>query len=114
MAVKLMKLGAFDFIEKPFMDEDLINNIKAAFMLDQQRNNQNASNANIKDKVTELTEREREVFDQIIQGHPNKVIARNLEISPRTVEIHRAHVMRKLQARNLSHLVKMAVSAGIG
>ena len=66
------------------------------------------------ERLALLTERERQIFNRMVQGDPNKVIAAKLEISPRTVEIHRAHVMEKLQVKNLSQLIKMAILAQVG
>jgi len=113
MAVKALKRGAFDFIEKPFTDEVIINCIYNALEFDEKARNKNENVTKINELVAQLTMREREVFIHLIRGDLNKVIAAKLEISTRTVEIHRAHIMEKLQVRSLSHLVKMAILAGL-
>lgn len=116
LAVKAMKAGAFDFIEKPFDDESLIDCVRRALAeversADRNRGGETAASG--LDGLGQLTPRERDVLHQLIIGNPNKVIAYELGISPRTVEVHRARVMEKMQARNLSHLVRMALAAGI-
>src|SRR3546814_7907701 len=104
--------GAFDFIEKPFDDEGLLDCIRRApAPTGRGRSNETAS-AGL-DGLSQLTPREHDVLHQLIVGNPNKVIADELGISPRTVEVHRARVMEKMQARNLSHLVRMALAAGL-
>ncbi|MEQ9642093.1 MAG: response regulator FixJ [Alphaproteobacteria bacterium] len=113
MAVKAMKAGAVDFIEKPFDDESILESIHVALARGAKLQAETASAQVVEANVKRLTARERQVLEQVVQGHPNKVIAYNLSISPRTVEIHRARVIEKLQARNLSHLVRMAITAGI-
>jgi two-component system response regulator FixJ len=111
MAVQAMKAGAVDFIEKPFEDEVLIEALKrAAESIDRIAADDLGS---INHRLATLTDREREVFAAVVEGHPNKTIAYDLEISPRTVEVHRANVMAKMGARSLPELVRMAVSAGI-
>ncbi|MBI4006374.1 MAG: response regulator transcription factor [Gammaproteobacteria bacterium] len=113
MAVKALKRGAFDFIEKPFTDDVIINCIYNALEFHEKARNKNENVIKINELVAQLTMREREVFIHLIRGDLNKVIAAKLEISTRTVEIHRAHIMEKLQVRSLSHLVKMAILAGL-
>lgn len=114
LAVRAMQAGATDFIEKPFTDETILASIERALKQGESRRLDRARNAEILAHVERLTEREREVLDELVAGHPNKVIAHHLSISPRTVEIHRARVMEKMQARNLSELVRMALAAGLG
>ena len=114
LAVRAMRAGAADFIEKPFSDETILASIERALKQGESRRQDRARNAEVLAHAERLTEREREVLDELIVGHPNKVIAHHLSISPRTVEIHRARVMEKMQARNLSELVRMALSAGLG
>lgn len=109
IAVKAMKLGAVDFIEKPFKYEVIIESIHAALQRKEHDNTMALQMSSYLERLALLTERERQIYDHMVQGDPNKAIATKLEISPRTVEIHRAHVMEKLQVRNLSQLVKMAI-----
>ena len=109
IAVKAMKLGAVDFIEKPFKYEVIIGSIRDALQREEQDRDREVQVASYLECLALLTERERQIYDFMVQGDPNKVIAAKLDISPRTVEIHRAHVMEKLQVRNLSQLVKMAI-----
>jgi two-component system, LuxR family, response regulator FixJ len=113
MAVEAMKAGALDFIEKPFEDEVIIEAIKrAAAELDKQ--SPDADLSSIRTRLALLTDREREIFDGVVAGLPNKTIAYDLNISPRTVEVHRASVMAKMEARSLAELVRMALAGGIG
>ena len=113
LAVRAMKAGAADFIEKPFSDELIGTAIERALQLDQASQSARASAAKIRDHAALLTAREREVLEFLVAGHPNKVIAHRMSISPRTVEIHRSRVMEKMQARSLSELVRMALELGI-
>lgn len=111
MAVKAMKAGAFDFIEKPFTDDSLTASVEAAIARSADaRFSRQADGADV---FEPLTPRERDVLMQLVEGQPNKVIAYNLGISARTVEVHRARVMEKTGAKSLSHLVRMALAAGI-
>ncbi len=113
MAVKAIRAGAFDFVEKPFVDKTILDSINRA--IDQNRHPKSAesSTAEATQNLKNLTKREREVLSYLVEGLQNKVIAYQLGISPRTVEIHRARVMSKMQAKSLSHLVRMALAAGI-
>lgn len=112
LAVKAMKAGAFDFIEKPFNDEGLLDCVRRALAAAGRGKSTETALAGL-DGLSQLTPREHDVLHQLIVGNPNKVIAYELGISPRTVEVHRARVMEKMRARNLSHLVRMALAAGI-
>jgi two-component system response regulator FixJ len=112
MAVDAMKAGALDFIEKPFEDEVLIEAIKRA--ADRLDHKATVTDVDIEARLNRLTDRERQVFTGIVAGLPNKSIAFDLNISPRTVEVHRANVMTKMQARSLPELVRMALAAGFG
>jgi two-component system response regulator FixJ len=112
MAVTAMKAGAVDFIEKPFSDETLLDSIGRALEQSRQLSARVAVSADIAGRLENLTVREREVLDHLITGKPHKVIAHALNISPRTIEVHRGHIMRKLGARNLADLVRMAIAAG--
>ncbi len=111
MAVEAMQKGAVDFIQKPFRDQDLLDRVREALTTDQERREEQAKHAEVADRLARLTNREREVFDLVVTGKPNKVIAYELGVSQRTVEIHRARVMEKMQARSLADLVKMHMNA---
>lgn len=107
MAVEAMQKGALDFIQKPFRDQDLLDRIREALKADQRRRHEAQVHEEVENRIDKLTNREREVFDLVVTGKPNKVIAYELGVSQRTVEIHRARVMEKMQARSLADLVKM-------
>lgn len=107
MAVEAMQKGAVDFIQKPFRDQELLDRIREALATDEQRREKQQQHAEVAKRLDKLTKREREVFDLVVTGKPNKVIAYELGVSQRTVEIHRARVMEKMQARSLANLVKM-------
>lgn len=111
MAVRALKGGAVDFIEKPFRDNDLLASIERAIAL--LRPAVPSVDIELQSKIDSLSPREREVLEQLVIGRPNKIIAYELGISPRTTEIHRARVMEKMGAESLSHLVRMALAAGI-
>jgi len=113
LAVEAMKLGATEFLEKPFSDDVLLAAIRAALASEQDNARRSAELATINEKLASLSNRERQVLDGLIAGHPNKTIAYNLDISPRTVEIYRANLMTKMDASSLSELVRMALVAGI-
>jgi two-component system, LuxR family, response regulator FixJ len=113
MAVDAMKAGAFDFIEKPYDNNDLLDGIVRALEHAKQIHQQLVSVREVIDRIAGLTPRERDVLDELVAGQPNKAIARKLGISPRTVEIHRARVMEKMQSDSLAHLVRMTVAAGL-
>ncbi len=104
MAVKAFHAGAQDFVEKPFDAEELIKRMKIAI-------DQSAEALRCREVLQRLTPRECEVLKQVVAGHPNKIIAYNLGISQKTVELHRARVMEKTGAQSLSHLVRMAMKA---
>ncbi|HTZ77938.1 MAG TPA: response regulator FixJ [Stellaceae bacterium] len=114
LAVQAMKAGAVDFVEKPFEESTIVGAIRRAFDLGVETARAEAAGAEIGQRLQSLTAREREVLDALVAGKPNKIIAYDLAISPRTVEIHRARVMEKMQARTLSDLVRMALSVGVG
>lgn len=112
MAVDAMKAGALDFIEKPFADDVLIDAIKlAALRIAGHPANKDDASA-VKERLELLSEREREVLAGVVSGLPNKTIAYDLNISPRTVEVHRANVMQKMQAKSLPELVRQCIAAG--
>jgi two-component system, LuxR family, response regulator FixJ len=107
MAVQAMKDGAFDFLQKPFRDQDLLDRINGAIKQDAENRELVERHADLKRRVESLTPREHEVMGLVVDGRANKVIAIDLGLSERTVEIHRANVMEKMQARSVAHLVKM-------
>jgi FixJ family two-component response regulator len=108
MAVKTMKSGAIDFIQKPFRDQDLLDRINQALQIAQSSQEARREISTIQERVNTLTPREREVMDKVVKGCANKVIALDLGVSQRTVELHRARVMQKMGARSLAELVRLA------
>jgi two-component system, LuxR family, response regulator FixJ len=113
LAVRAMKAGAIDLIEKPFDDELLLGSVRRALAQAQGVREQAAVADAAKARIAGLSARERQVLELLVAGQPNKIIAYELDISPRTVEIHRAHVMEKMEAKSLSDLVRAAIAAGI-
>jgi two-component system response regulator FixJ len=113
MAVEAMRAGALDFIEKPFEEAAIHASIASALEALEKRKDRDQASEIARERLAALSAREREVLEGLIAGLPNKTIAYDLGISPRTVEIHRAHVMEKMQARSLSELVRLGLSAGI-
>jgi RNA polymerase sigma factor (sigma-70 family) len=109
MAVEAMQHGAFDFLQKPFRDQDLIDRIQRALERDARSRTALAQHARIQERIDSLTPREREVLTLIAQGKSNKVMAAQLGVSQRTVEIHRARVMEKSGAASLAQLVRMVM-----
>jgi two-component system response regulator FixJ len=113
-AVRAMKTGAVDFIEKPFTQDTILNAVAKAFDSLTDAQPTSAEVKQISDRIAHLSPRERDVLERLVDGLTNKEIARELDISPRTVEVYRAGVMDKMSARNLSALVKMGLAAGLG
>ena len=113
LAVEAMKTGALDFIEKPFDDDVFLRAVRTALGAQAVDSQRQAQKATINSRLESLSNREREVLEGLVAGHPNKTIAYDLGISPRTVEIYRANVMEKMQARSLSDLVRMALVGGL-
>lgn len=111
MAVTAIKKGALEFIQKPFNDQDLIDKVDEALNIDAENRHVNAKRDEIRERLKSLTPRETQVLDMILEGKANKVIAIELELSQRTVEIHRARVMEKMQTRSLAGLVQMVLLA---
>jgi two-component system response regulator FixJ len=107
MAVEAMQHGAFDFLQKPFRDQDLLDRIQRAIATDAELRKSLGEHTRIKAHLESLTPREREVLDLMTQGKQNKAIAQVLDVSPRTIEIHRARVMEKMGAHSIAELVRM-------
>ncbi|MCQ1852312.1 response regulator FixJ [Neorhizobium galegae] len=114
MAVEAMKAGAIDFIEKPFGDTVIIEAIQRAAELLSDKTRDTDDLAEVQTRLESLSDRERQVLAAVVAGLPNKSIAYDLDISPRTVEVHRANVMSKMKAKSLPQLVRMAMAAGFG
>jgi two-component system response regulator FixJ len=113
LAVEAMKGGAVDFLEKPFDDDVLIASVQSALSRADQMARREGERAELHEKLAALSGRERDVLEGLVAGKPNKIIAFELGISPRTVEIYRANVMTKMRAGSLSELVRMALAAGL-
>ncbi len=113
MAVQAMKAGAVEFIEKPFNDQVLLDRIQQCVAMDRQRREDTAARSDILDRSDRLTPREREVLDAVVAGKPNKIIADDLNISIKTVEIHRARGMTKMEAGSLAELVTLWIRGGL-
>ncbi len=111
LAVEAMKLGASDFIEKPFVDEVMLAAVRAAVERRTTNAEVDAEKAAVAERLATLSARERQVLDRLVSGSPNKTIAYDLGISPRTVEVYRANLMTKMRAKSLSDLVRMALLA---
>jgi len=106
MAVDAMKDGALDFIEKPFRDQELLDRIQQALSWDDEHRSDKLEALDLRERLATLTPRETEVMELVVQGKANKVIALDLNVSQRTVEIHRARVMEKMDMRSLAELVR--------
>ena len=109
MAVRAVKSGAFDFIEKPFNDQDLLERIHKAIRFDAVQRDQDLQHQQLRALFANLTVREREVLDQVVLGKSNKAIANCFGLSAKTIEVHRAKVMEKMQADSVADLVKMSM-----
>jgi FixJ family two-component response regulator len=113
MAVEAMRLGAVDFIRKPFREYDLLDRINEALNMDDTAYQKAMSRETLEQKLSALSEREQDVFERVADGQMNKVIATDLGISERTVEVHRGHVMKKLGVKTLAQLVRVKIEAEI-
>lgn len=113
MAIHALKQGVFDFIEKPFSDEVILDAIRAALARASNQHERETQREEVRNRLKSLSQREREVLDGLIEGHANKLIAYDLGISARTVEVYRANVMAKMQVRSLSELVRIVTLAEI-
>lgn len=113
MAVDAMKNGAADFIEKPYAPDDILQRVEEAMNAPRPKSTPRSSAKRAAAQIKLLTPRERDVFDLLVIGNSNKEVARSLEISPRTVEVHRAHIMEKTHTRGLSQLVRLALAVGM-
>jgi two-component system response regulator FixJ len=113
LAVEAMKMGAIDFLEKPFEDDRLIGMIETALKQAEPGVKSETVAAEIRSRIASLSPRERQVMDGLIAGLSNKLIARDYDISPRTIEVYRANVMTKMQAASLSELVRLAMRGGV-
>jgi FixJ family two-component response regulator len=111
MAVEAMQQGAFDFLQKPFRDQDLLDRVQRALARDAESRSRLAARAEIKTRLATLTPRETEVLQLVTRGKANKVVGAELGVSQRTVEIHRAHVMEKMNASSLAELVRMVLDS---
>ena len=111
LAVQAMKAGAIDFLEKPFDDDLMLASVRRAMEVGSQVRSRSAESQAAKELLSSLTPRERSVLDKLVQGRSNKIVAHELGISPRTVEIHRAHIMTKMEASSLSDLVRLVLAA---
>jgi two-component system response regulator FixJ len=109
MAVEAMRHGAFDFLQKPFRDQDLIDRIQKALEQDKETRESLKEHSRIRARIASLTPREKEVLDLLTTGKANKSMAQDLGLSQRTVEIHRAHVMEKMGAKSVAQLVRMVM-----
>ncbi|SEP65762.1 two component transcriptional regulator, LuxR family [Solimonas aquatica] len=112
MAVEAMRVGAFDFLQKPFHDEDLIERVQRAMQQDARDAERDTQRAQIKSRYETITPREREIAQRLMSGAANKLIAYDLKLSERTVELHRAHIMQKMGVRSLAELVRMLLEVG--
>ncbi len=110
MAVEAMQHGAFDFLQKPFRDQELLDRVQRALVRDMENRARLRHTDRIRERLASLSPREREVLDLVTQGKANKMVAGDLGVSQRTVEIHRAHVMQKMEAGSLAELVRMMMA----
>ncbi|HPF25529.1 MAG: response regulator [Steroidobacteraceae bacterium] len=110
LAVEAMRRGALDFIRKPFREQELLDRINEALEFDSNKRKERLDKQQLVGRLGSLTKREREVFERVADGHMNKVIAFDLGLSERTVEVHRSHLMKKLGARTLAELIHIKIA----
>jgi FixJ family two-component response regulator len=110
LAVRALKAGALDFIEKPFSDQLLLDRVRQGIEIDRREREGREQRADVMRRIGLLTQREREVLDLVVAGRANKEIAVALHLSPKTVEVHRSHVMEKMQASSVAELVRLTLS----
>jgi two-component system response regulator FixJ len=113
MATRAMKAGAFDFIQKPFSDQALLDRIQRAVEVDAGRRRIKSRQEDVRSRFTSITPRERQVIDRVVAGQSNKSIAEDLGVSRKTVEVHRGHIMAKTRARSVVELVRFTIAAGL-
>jgi two-component system response regulator FixJ len=111
VAVRAMKAGAFDFIEKPFSDQTLLDRIRKAIAIDRKARRAQEERAQVRKRMTQLTPREHDVMERVVEGSSNKVIAGELNVSAKTVEVHRKRVMEKMGAHSLAELIRLRLLA---
>jgi two-component system response regulator FixJ len=111
MAVQAMKAGVIDFIEKPFRDQVMLDSVQRALDYDAQARRERAERTNVETKLSQLTQRERQIMDLLVTGKPNKVIAYELGISQKTVDFHRAHIFEKMRVDSVVELVRFTLNA---
>lgn len=109
VAIKTIKAGAVDFVQKPYREQQLLDSINEALHRDAEARRASSSNVGFAERLATLTDRERDVLDQVVKGLSSKSIARVLEISYRTVELHRSHIMEKLRVHSLAELIRLVI-----
>jgi FixJ family two-component response regulator len=110
MAVRAIKMGAVDFIQKPFNDQVLLDKIQKSVDLHRRRMERHAISADIDERIKRLSAREADVMERVVVGKSNRTIAAELGLSPKTIEVHRAHVMEKMKATSLAELVRLHIA----
>lgn len=113
MAVRAVQAGAVDFLEKPFNDDDLLERIQRALARDREQHEQAADRSDVAARLAQLTPRERDVLTLLLEGAVNKIVARELDLSVRTVELHRAHILAKMSVDNVPQLIRLVLGSGI-
>jgi len=109
VAIKVIKAGAIDFVQKPYREQQLLDSINEALRRDAEARQLTRNGASFAERLAALTDRERDVLDQVVKGLSSKAIARLLDISYRTVELHRSHIMEKLHVRSVAELIRLVI-----